>query len=70
LSIWGTQNPNTVETKRLVKIGPSKIVQELDFPELTVEDVKLKVHTVRTGCAAELAKVIKSKQNEPALQDV
>jgi hypothetical protein len=45
-------------------------VQELDFPGLTVEDVKLKVHIVRTGCAAELAKIIKSKQSEPALQDV
>jgi hypothetical protein len=34
-------------------------VLELDFQEPTVGDVKFKIKTVRTWCAAELAKVIK-----------
>lgn len=45
----GTQSLKTVETKHLVKIAPRKIVQELNFLELTVQDVELNVHAVRTG---------------------
>jgi hypothetical protein len=37
-------------------------VQKLGFPELTAEDVKLKLKTVRTRCVAELAKAIKSEK--------
>jgi len=54
LSVKGTQNPKTVETKELVKIAPRKIVQELNILELTVQDVKLKVDAVRTRQAPEL----------------
>ena len=66
-NVWGTKIPNTVETKLLVKIAPRKIVQELNFLEPNVQDVKLKVHAVRTGYAPELAKVIKSEQSDAAL---
>jgi len=34
-------------------------VQELNFQELAVEEVRLKIKTIRTRNAAELAKVIK-----------
>jgi hypothetical protein len=37
------------------------IAQKPNFPKLTVEDVKLKIKTVRTRYAAELAKVTKNK---------
>jgi hypothetical protein len=40
------------------------------FPELTVEDVKLKVHAVRTRYTAELAKIIKSEQCDAALHGI
>jgi hypothetical protein len=36
-----------------------EIVHELNFPELAVQDVKLKIKTIRSRFAAELAKVIK-----------
>jgi hypothetical protein len=38
-------------------------VQELNFPELTVGDRKLKIKTIPTRYAAELAVVIKSEMN-------
>ena len=52
-----------------MKIAPRKIVQELNLLELTVQGVKLKVLTVRTGYAAELAKVIKPEQSDAAQHD-
>lgn len=36
-----------------------KTMQELNFPELTIRDVKLKIKTVRVRFAADLAKVKK-----------
>lgn len=33
-------------------------VQERNFPELNVEDVKLKIKTVGIRCVAELARVL------------
>jgi len=38
-------------------------VQELNFPELTVDDIKLKIKTTRTRYTAELTAVIKSEIN-------
>jgi hypothetical protein len=40
--------------------GLQEIAQELNFPELTVDDVKLKIKTNRTRYAAELAEAIRS----------
>ena len=34
-------------------------MQEQNFAEPNVGDVKLKIETIRTRCAAELAKIIK-----------
>jgi hypothetical protein len=39
-----------------------EVVHWLNFPELTVEDVKLKIRIIRIKCAAELAKVIQSEK--------
>jgi len=39
-------------------------VHELNFPELTVDDMKLKIKTTRTRYTAELAVVIKSEVND------
>ena len=39
-----------------------EIVQDLNLLELAVKEVKLKIKTIRTGNAAELAKVIKSEK--------
>lgn len=66
MSVWGTQNPNAVETKHLVKTAPRKILQELNFQERAVQDV----HAVRTGYAPELAKVMKSEQSDATLLDI
>jgi hypothetical protein len=41
-----------------------EIVHYFNFSELTVEDVKLKMETIRTRYAAELAKVIKSENKK------
>ena len=38
-------------------------MQELNFPELTVGDIKLKIKTTNTSYTAELADVIKSERN-------
>jgi len=38
------------------------IVQELIFPNSSVEDVQLKIKTVSTSYAAELSKAIKSEK--------
>jgi hypothetical protein len=46
------------------------MTQETEFPELTAEDVKLKIKTIRTRCAAELAKAIKSETNGAGLHDI
>jgi hypothetical protein len=56
--------------KTTLKIARSKLVQELNFLELTVQDVKLKVRAVRTGYAPALDKVIKSEQSDAALHDI
>ena len=45
-------------------------MQELNFPELTVEGIKLKITTIRTRYAAELAKVIKSEKSSAGLHDI
>jgi hypothetical protein len=47
-------------------------VQELNFPELAIQDVKLKIKTFRIRCAAEQAKVRKwQKKKECAgLHDI
>ena len=42
-------------------------MQELNFPELDVGDVKLKIKRVRTSCADGLAKVIKSENSGAGL---
>jgi hypothetical protein len=47
-----------------------EIVQELDFPNLTVEDLKLKIKTIRSRYAAELGKVIKSDKSGAGLHDI
>ena len=47
-----------------------EIVQELNFQELAVEEVKLKIKTIRTRRAAERAKVIKSGKSGAGLHDV
>jgi hypothetical protein len=44
-------------------------VQELNFPEFIVGDVKLKMKTTRTRYAAELAKVTKSEESGAGLHD-
>jgi glutaredoxin len=47
-----------------------QIVQELNFSELAVEEVKLKSRTIRTRYAAELANVIKSAKNSTDPHDI
>ncbi|GFG31239.1 hypothetical protein Cfor_06767 [Coptotermes formosanus] len=44
--------------------------QLLSFPVLTVEDVKLKIKTIRTRYAAELAKLINSENSGAGLHDM
>jgi hypothetical protein len=39
-SVCGTQNLNTAETKQLLKLHHRKILQEMNFQELAIEDVK------------------------------
>jgi hypothetical protein len=51
VSVYGTQNWNVREN------SVQKIVQQVDFPEPTVPEVKLKIKTVRAWCAAELLQV-------------
>jgi hypothetical protein len=38
------------------------IVQELNFPNSSVEDVQLKIETIRISYTAELSKAIKSRE--------
>jgi hypothetical protein len=47
-----------------------EIVQELKFPEPTLEDVKLEVKTSRTKQVAELAKASKPEKSGTGLHDV
>jgi hypothetical protein len=61
--LWN-KSLNTIEIKQLVKYALQKIVQVLKLPDLSVEEVKLKIKTIRTRYAAELAKVIKPEKSE------
>jgi len=45
--------------KRARKNALQAIVQELNLPELTLEEIKFKIKAINTRYAAELAKVIK-----------
>lgn len=50
-----------------VKAGKNALQEVMHWqnvPELTVQDVKLKIRTIRIWCAAELAKVIQSIQEK------
>lgn len=38
-------------------------MQKLNFPELTLGDIKLKIKTISTRYTAELAEIIKSERN-------
>ena len=58
LGVCGAQNLNTIQTEQHVKIRYNKVLKELNFPERNVGEVKLKIKTVHTRCAAELAEVI------------
>jgi hypothetical protein len=56
MSRCGTQDLNTVVTKPARGNALQEMVQELNFPEFTAEDLKLKIKPFRTRCAAELIK--------------
>ena len=63
MSAGGTQNLKTIKKKKGREKTLEEIVQELNFPELTVGDIKLKIKTTTTRYTAELAGVIKSERN-------
>jgi hypothetical protein len=48
VSACGTQNRNTAEAKKLLKMHYMEILQEMNFSELTIKDVKLKTKRMRT----------------------
>ena len=56
--LLNTKNLNTTETKQLVKMHCRVLCRELNFPELTVEEIKFKIKAINTRYAAEIAKVI------------
>jgi hypothetical protein len=42
VSAFGTQNMKTAKTKQFLKMHYREILQEINFSQLTIEDVKLK----------------------------
>jgi len=50
--LWNTKSEYTNVTAG--ENALQEVVHWLNFPKLTVEDVKLKIRTIRINCAAEL----------------
>jgi len=53
--LWNTISEHS-RNKPDLENALQETVQELNFPELTAKDVKLKIKTSRTRCAAEQTK--------------
>jgi len=53
--LWNTKSEHC-RKKPARESALQETVEELNFPELTAEDVKLKIKTFRTRCAAEQTK--------------
>jgi hypothetical protein len=46
------------------------MVKELNIPDLTQEDVKLKIKSIRSRYSSELAKVLKSEKSGAGRDDI
>jgi len=69
---WWNTNSEHYGSKRVREIAARETVR-LNFTELTIEGVQIKVTTVRTGSAAQLANAtnaIKSEQSDAGLVDI
>ena len=66
--LWNT-NSEHYGNKSVREISAREIVT-LNFTELTIEGVKMKVKTVCTGYAAQLANAINSEQSDAGLRDI
>jgi hypothetical protein len=66
---WWNTNSEHYGSKRVREIAARETVR-LNITELTIEGVQMKVTTVRTGSAAQLANAIKSVQSDAGLGDM
>ena len=66
--MWNT-NSEHYRNKRVLEIAAHESVQ-LNFTELTIEGIQMKVTTVCTGQAAQLANAIKSELSDAGLRGI
>jgi DNA-directed RNA polymerase specialized sigma subunit len=67
--VWNTKYEslrNEIDRENAIQ----EIAQKLNVVEITVKEVKLEIKTIRTGNAAELAKVVKSEKSGADLHDI
>ena len=67
--LWNTKSENS-RKKTPCENALQEVMQELKLPELTVEELKLKIKTVNTKYTAELAMIIKSEKSVAGPHDI
>jgi hypothetical protein len=60
--LWNVKSENYINRNIRDKALEEMVKQQLNIPDLTQEDVKLKIKSIRSRYSSELAKVLKSEK--------
>jgi hypothetical protein len=67
--LWNVKSEN-YRNRNIRERALEEILKQINIPDLTVEDVKLKIKTIRTRYSYELGKILKSEKSGAGRDDI